>query len=139
MTDAFTPQHCYEMWENIRSHPRCRNSRCIYAEVIRAVLTVPYISICVKNPSDDCRVGFRGVEPLRITGYHMADMGYLAVVRCGNTELWIKPGMCKKNPVAPYGGPTDIAVRIWWGCCMRIIIVSRSSTGQSYRFYCACP
>jgi len=142
MTGAFTPQHCYEMWERIKKYPKCkkclcRKDPCVYAEVLSKSLTEPYISICVKEPSDDCRVGFRGAEPWRITGYHVAGMGS-AVVKCGDTELKIEL-VCVKQDIPvdppplkkPYNGPTDIAIRVWWDKCVRVAFDNQS--------YCICP
>jgi len=138
MTGVFTPKHCYEMWEYIKRNPICKGKRCIYAEVLSGKLTEPYISICVRGSSDECRVGFRGTKPWRITGYHVAGMGS-AVVRCGNTELWIEPDMCKNtqnSTVDPYGGPADIAIRVWWDKCLKITIVIG---GGPYNTYRICP
>jgi len=133
MRRAFTPQHCYEMWERVKRHPDCQRKRCVYAEVIRADLTEPYISICVKDPSDNCRVGFRCAEPLRIASYHVADLG-LAVVKCGKAELWIEPVECSgvlNYVIESYSGPTSIAIRVWWNECLRITFDDKS--------YCICP
>jgi len=138
MTRAFIPQHCYEIWEYLKRNPNCKGKRCIYAEVLSKNLTEPYISICVKDPSDDCRVSFRGAEPWRITGYHVAGMGS-AVVRCGDTELKIELACIPINdhvvntpPLRKsYSGPTDIAIRMWWDKCVRITFDNKS--------YCICP
>jgi len=143
MTDAFTPQHCYKMWDEMKNHPNCqikqKNQRCVYAEVVRESLANPYISICVKYPSDDCRINFRGAEPWRITGYHVAGMGS-AVVRCGDTELKIelayiptKDRVVNTPPplIESDSGPTDIAIRVWWDKCVRITFDNKS--------YCICP
>lgn len=137
MTGAFTPQHCYKMWDKMKNYPNCqikrKNQRCVYAEVVRKDLAKPYVSICVKDPSDDCRVSFRGAEPWRITGYHVAGMGS-AVVRCGEAELKIEPINCVAGQgyvIEPYSGPTDIAIRVWWDKCVRITFDNKP--------YCVCP
>jgi len=146
MTDAFTPQHCYEMWKQIKSHPDCqtkqKNQRCVYAEVVREGLAEPYISICVKDQSDDCRVGFRGAEPWRITGYHLAGVGDPVVIRCGIIELRIERATygvygVRNNAANPYDTPTDIAIRIWWDQCLKVIVMIKN--GQTYNTYYICP
>jgi len=138
MTRAFTPWRCYKMWKNIEEYPICsgKKSRCIYAEVLSERLVEPYISICVRDPYG-CTVGFRYAKPLRLAGYHVAGMGS-AFLRCGKVELRIEP-ICVvgrdrfvKLPILePYGGPTDIAVRVWGDGCVRIAFDNSS--------YCICP
>jgi len=136
MIDAFTPQHCYKIWEEIKRHPDCQKRRCIYVEVVRENVVEPYISICVRAPSNECRVGFRGAKPWRITGYHVAGMGS-AVVICGNMELRVEQTCLEQDTpvntphVEPYGGPTSIAIRVWWDKCVRITFDNKS--------YCICP
>jgi len=128
MTATFTSRHCYEMWERIKKDPKCRKSRCVYAEVLSEVIPAPYISICVEDPREGCRVGFRGAEPLRLTGYHVADLGS-AVVKCGRAELRIEPINCvtgQSHITEPYSGPTDIAIRVWWDKCLRVMFDGKS-------------
>jgi len=139
MTVVLTPQHCNEMWKQIKSHPIYQHIHSVYAEVVRKNLAKPHISICVKDPSDDCRVGFRGTKPWRITGYHVAGVGDPVVIRCGNIELWIKRykygiSGIRNSTVVPYGGPTDIAVRIWWRRCLKIW-----TNNRPYITYYICP
>jgi len=133
MTRVSLPQHCYEMWKHIRRDPKCKRKRCVYAIVLSKDVPAPYVSICVEDPSRGCMVGFRGVEPWRITGYHVARLGS-AVVRCGKAELKIEPINCvagQGHVIEPYSGPTDIAIRVWWDMCLKV-----SFDGKSY---CICP
>jgi len=133
MTATFMPRHCYEMWERIKRDPNCKEKRCVYAEVLSEDVPAPYVSICVEDPSRGCMVGFRGIEPWRITGYHVADLGS-AVVRCGKAELRIEPINCvggRGHIIEPYSGPTDIAIRVWWDKCLRVTFDGKS--------YCICP
>jgi len=126
------------MWEYIRRKAECKLRYCVYAEVLSEDLPAPYVSICVKNPIRGCRVGFKGAEPLRMVGYHVADLGS-AVVRCGKAELRIEPINCVAGQghtintpiVEPYSGPTDIAIRVWWDKCLRVAFGDKS--------YCICP
>jgi len=139
MTGVSLPQHCYEMWEHIKKDPNCKGKRCVYAIVLNKDVPVPYVSICVEDPRRGCMVGFRGAEPWRITGYHVAGMGP-AVVRCGETKLKIelaciptKDRVVNTPPplIESYSGPTDIAIRVWWDKCVRITFDNKS--------YCICP
>jgi len=141
MTDAFTPQHCYKMWDEMKNHPNCqikqKNQRCVYAKVIRKDLAEPYISICVKGLGEDCRVGFRGAKPWRITGYHVAGVGDPVVIECGNVKLRIVRNIygMQNNMGHPYDGPTDIAIRIWWNECLKVSIIINN---QRHTYY-ICP
>jgi len=145
MTGAFAQQHCNEIWKQvwkqIKGHPNCqrkqKNQHCVYVEVVRKNVVEPYISICVRDPSDDCRVGFRGTEPWRITGDYVADMGS-AVVKCGNEELRVVQSCIwgidpfRASPlIEPYNGARNIAIHVWWKGCVRIVIDGIS--------YCVCP
>jgi len=121
------------MWKHIKRSAHHKKRRYVYVEVLSEDVPEPYISICVEDPSKGCRVGFRGAEPLRLTGYHVADLGS-AVVRCGKAELKIEPINCvagQGHVIEPYNGPTDIAIRVWWDKCLKV-----SFDGKSY---CICP
>jgi len=136
MTMAFTPPHCYEMWEHIRRNPDCKKRRCVYVEVLSENLEKPYISICVKDPSKGCKIGFGSGKLSEVTENHVAGVDS-AVVQCDGAELKIeltclKQGSSAKNfHVEPYDGPTSIAIRVWWGKCVRITFDDKS--------YCVCP
>jgi len=122
------------MWKRIRKEKgKCRKRRCVYTEVLSEDIPAPYISICVEDPREGCRVSFRDAEPLRIADYHVADLGS-AVVKCGGTELRIEPINCVGGQgyiIEPYSGPTDIAIRVWWDKCLRVMLDGKS--------YCICP